>query len=115
MAAELNELRTRVQALEDLVIQTRLPMAEAGSEQSISSVIVDTENYVRTLVEDLPISTSGLKISVNSEPGAMMNRKLKTATSLIKTTPRNDTSWKSALESNAVQDIGPVVDSKQHG
>lgn len=80
----------------------------------MSREIIDMENYVRTLVEDPPISTSGLKISVNSELGAIMDEKLKTAVSLIKATPGNDTWSKSALESNAIQGIGPVMDSKQY-
>ena len=83
-AEHVNDLRNREQALKEFVRQTQLPVAESGADRSISRVIIDMENYVRTLVEDLPISTSGLKISMNSELGAIMDAKLKTAMSLIK-------------------------------
>ena len=114
-AEQVNERRNRVQALEDFVHQRKLPEAESGGERSISRVIIDMQSYVRTLVEDPPISTSGLKISMNSELGAIMDEKPKTAVSLTKAIPSKDTWWKSVLESKAIQEIGPAMDSKQHG
>ena len=51
---------------------------------------------------------------MNSELGAIMDEKLKTAMSLTKAIPSNDAWWKSLLESKAIQEIGPVVDSKQY-
>ena len=101
-------------ALEDFVRQTKLPVAESGAERSISRVIIDMENYVRTSVEDPPLSTSGLHISMNSELGAIMDEKLKTAMSLTEATPSKDTWWISVLESKAIQEVGPMVDSKQY-
>ena len=65
MATELNELRFWVQALDDFVRNTKLPVAESGAQRSISRVVNDMENYVRTLVDDPPIKASGLKISSN--------------------------------------------------
>ena len=114
MATELNDLRSRVQALEDFVLNTKLPVAESGAERSISRVIIDMENYVRTLVEDPPVKVSGLKISMNSELGAIMDEKLTTAMSFTKGTPSTLAWWKSVLGSKAIQEIGPVVDSKQY-
>ena len=59
MATELNEFLSRIQNLEDVVLKTKLPVAESGHERSISRVIFDMENDVWTLVDDPPIKTSG--------------------------------------------------------
>ena len=77
MAAELNELRNRLQAIEEFVINTRLPVEETGAERSISRVIIDMESYVRTLVDDPPVRTSGLKHSMNVELSAIMDEKIR--------------------------------------
>ena len=70
------------------------------------------ETYVGTLVADPPVKASELRISINSEFSAMIDEKLKTAVSWNTMTPKNDTLWKSVLESKGIQDIGPVADSK---
>ena len=88
---QINDLRIRVQALEDVVRQIKLPVAESGAERSISRVFIDMENYVRTLFNDPPIRTFGIKLSMDSKLGAIMDEKLKTAISLATATPRNDT------------------------
>ena len=50
-AEQLNELRSRVKALEDFVLSTKLPQAESGAERPIARVLIDMENYLRTLVD----------------------------------------------------------------
>ena len=65
MATVLNEIRSRLQDLEESVINTTLPVAESGAERSISRVIIDMENYLRTLVADPSIQRSSLTISMN--------------------------------------------------
>ena len=112
-AEQVNEVRNTVQAFEESIRQTQLPVAESGAERSISRVVIDMEHYVRTWVEDPPISKSGLNISMPSELGAIIDERLKTAMSLIKATPSNDTWWKSILESKAIQEIGPVATAEQ--
>ena len=67
MANELSELRNRVQALEDSLLNTKVPEVQSGAERSVSRLMVDMENCVRTLFDDTPINTSGLQISMNSE------------------------------------------------
>ena len=43
-----------------------------------------------------------------------MDELIKTAMSLTSRTPSTDALWKSVLESKAIHEIGPVVDSKQY-
>ena len=111
MATELNEIRSRLQALEEFVINTKLPVAESGAERSISRVIVDMENYVRTLVADPPIQRSSFAISMNSELGAIMDEKLKTALNMTQSNSSNSNNnwWKSVLESKAIQELGNLL------
>ena len=60
---QINELINRVKALKDFAISDRLPVMESGTERSISQVIVDMENYVRTLVVDPPVKTLEFRLS----------------------------------------------------
>ena len=57
---------------------------------------------------------SGLKISTNSEVGAIVDVKLKIASCLTKGIPNTETHWKSDLDSKGIHETGPVVDSKQY-
>ena len=108
MAVKLNELRSRVQDLEDCVLNTKLTVAESSAEGGISRVIIDMENHVRTLVDDPPIKTSDLMISMSSELGSLMDEKQITAMGLTKGTPSKDAWRKSVLWSKAIQEIGQL-------
>ena len=77
-------------------------------------VLDDMENYVRTLVDGPPIKASGLKYSMSPELCELTREGIKTAMNLSKGTPNTDAWWKSVLESKAIQEIGPFVDSKQY-
>ena len=57
-AEQVGELRSSVKAFADFVLSSKLPQAESGADRSISRVIVDIENYIRSLVEDPPNEAS---------------------------------------------------------
>ena len=110
MANELNELRNRLQALEDFVLNTKLPVPESAAERSIWRLIIDMEHYVRTLFDDPPINASRLNISMKSELDELVDERIKMAMSLTKGIPSTNASCKCVLRSAAMQEIEPVVD-----
>ena len=113
-AEQFAEVLTRLKAIEDFANSNRMP-ASATGERSLGKAIIDMEIYVTTLINDPPIKASELRTSMNSELSGIVDEKIKTAMSLSKGgTQSSDSWWKSILESKAIQEIGPVVDSKQY-
>ena len=109
-AEQLSEVFARLQVIEGFANSNRLL-----NDRTIGKAIIGIEAYVKTRVDDPQIQASGLRTSMNSELGTIMDEKIKTAMNMSKGGIRGtDLWWESILQSKAVQEIGPVVDAKQY-
>ena len=108
---QLNEIFTRLAAIEGFANSNRLP-----GDRTIAKAIIDMEIYVKTLVDDPPVQASRLRTSMSDELGLLMDEKIKTAINMSKggSNQASEIFWKSVVESKAIQEIGPVVDAKQY-
>ena len=86
------------------------------NDRTIGKAITDIEAYVETLVDDPPVQVSGLRTSMDTEPSVLMDEKIKTAVNMSKEGGNQtaDAFWKSVIESKTIQEIGPLVDSRQY-
>ena len=113
-AEQFAELLNCVNAIEDVANSSKLPATSTG-QRSIGKAIIDMEIYVNTLINTPRVKMSGLRTTMNSERGLIMDEKIKTGLNMHKTNNHSaDSWWKSVLESKAIHEIGPVVDAKQY-
>ena len=112
-AEQMAELFARLKALDDFAANNNLPPSPTG-EHSIGKTTIDMEIDVKTWIDDPPVKASGLRASMYSKLGVLMDGKIKTAMSISTGgTQSNSARRKSVRESKAIQEIGPVVGLQQ--
>ena len=110
MTTTVEELKTRIEALESFVNSNRIQGAPGMGDRNLAKTVLDMEIFMTTLIGDPPPKKPEIE--------ALVDSKIRTAMQFVQNGNQGQgggQAWyKSVLESKAVQEIGNVVDAKQY-
>ena len=118
MAAELAQMKQRRAGLEAFMNSIKITLADGIGERSLGKTVLDMDTYVSTLINDPSLQKRNANESIDERMTGnveeLIYSKLRTALKMSKDSRGEEGAWnKSALESQAIQEISNVSEAIQ--